>query len=126
MSTFSFQQALNQGVLVFDGAMGTELYRHHIFTNRSFDELCLSEPKLIRQIHADYRDAGADVLTTNTFGANRVALAKFALAERLREIVRAGANWPAKWPTPPIARSTWPAPLAPCPVSPRMKRRSRR
>ena len=56
--------------------MGTEIYRHHVFTNRCFDELCLSDPKLIRQIHAEYRDAGADVLTTNTFGANRVALAQ--------------------------------------------------
>ncbi|MCL4192160.1 MAG: homocysteine S-methyltransferase family protein, partial [Thermoguttaceae bacterium] len=62
----TFSQALARGVLVFDGAMGTELYRHHVFTNRSFDELCLAEPKLIRRIHADYRDAGADVLTTNT------------------------------------------------------------
>src|SRR5208337_636984 len=88
----SFQQALNQGVLVFDGAMGTEIYRHHVFTNRSFDELCLTEPKLIRRIHAEYRDAGADVLTTNTFGANRVALGKFALAEKLPEIVRMGAG----------------------------------
>ncbi len=88
----SFQESLNRGVLVFDGAMGTEIYRHHVFTNRSFDELCLSDPKLIRQIHTDYRDAGADVLTTNTFGANRVALAKFALAEKLPEIVRAGAR----------------------------------
>ena len=88
----SLQQALNRGVLVFDGAMGTEIYRHHVFTNRSFDELCLSEPKLIRRIHTDYRDAGADVLTTNTFGANRVALAKFGLAEKLQEIRRAGAR----------------------------------
>ncbi len=88
----TFQEALSQGVLVFDGAMGTELYRRHIFTNRCFDELCLSDPKLIRQIHADYRDAGADVLTTNTFGANRAALAKFALAEKLGDIVRAGAR----------------------------------
>ena len=79
-------------MLVFDGAMGTEIYRHHVFTNRCFDELCLSDPKLIRQIHADYCDAGADVLTTNTFGANRVALAKFGLAERLGEIHRAGAR----------------------------------
>jgi homocysteine S-methyltransferase len=92
MAFMSFAESLNRGVLVFDGAMGTELYRHHVFTNRSFDDLCLSEPKLIRQIHVDYRDAGADVLTTNTFGANRVALAKFALAERLHEIVRAGAQ----------------------------------
>ena len=88
----SFAEALNHGVLVFDGAMGTEIYRHHVFTNRSFDELCLSDPKLIRQIHAEYRDAGADVLTTNTFGANRVALGKFALAEKLPEIVRRGAG----------------------------------
>ena len=90
--SITFQEALSHGVLVFDGAMGTELYRRHIFTNRCFDELCLSDPKLIRQIHTDYRDAGADVLTTNTFGANRAALAKFALAEKLSDIVRAGAR----------------------------------
>jgi methionine synthase / methylenetetrahydrofolate reductase(NADPH) len=92
MNTVSFSDALTHGVLVFDGAMGTELYRRHVFTNRCFDEICLSDPKLIRQIHADYCDAGADVLTTNTFGANRVALAKFGLAEKLPEIVRAGAR----------------------------------
>ncbi len=86
-----FPEALARGVLVFDGAMGTEIYRHHVFTNRCFDELCLSDPKLIRQIHTDYRDAGADVLTTNTFGANRPSLSKFALAERLDDILRAGA-----------------------------------
>jgi methionine synthase / methylenetetrahydrofolate reductase(NADPH) len=88
----SLQQALNRGVLVFDGAMGTEIYRHHVFTNRSFDELCLSEPGLIRRIHSEYRDAGAEVLTTNTFGANRVALTKFGLAEKLGEILVAGAR----------------------------------
>ena len=54
----SFQDGLTRGVLVFDGAMGTEIYRHHVFTNRSFDELCLSDPKLIRQIHAEYRVPG--------------------------------------------------------------------
>lgn len=84
--------ALHEGVLVFDGAMGTEIYRRHVFTNRSFDELCLSDPHLIRQIHRDYCEAGADVLTTNTFGANRVALERFGLAERLAEIHRAGAR----------------------------------
>lgn len=87
----SFKEALREGVLVFDGAMGTELYRHHIFTNRCYDELCLSDPKLIRQIHADYASAGADVLTTNTFGANRVALGRFGLSDRVAEINRAGA-----------------------------------
>ncbi|MEA1952650.1 MAG: bifunctional homocysteine S-methyltransferase/methylenetetrahydrofolate reductase [Planctomycetota bacterium] len=87
----TFAQAIAEKVLVFDGAMGTELYRHHVFTNRCFDELCLTDAKLIRKIHADYRDAGADVLTTNTFGANRVELAKFGLAEQLEDIVRGGA-----------------------------------
>ena len=69
----TFQEALAEGVLVFDGAMGTEIYRQHVFTNRCFDELCLTDPKLIRQIHADYCDAGADVLTTDSFGADRAA-----------------------------------------------------
>jgi homocysteine S-methyltransferase len=92
MAELSFCEALTSGVLVFDGAMGTEIYRHHVFTNRCFDELCLSESKLIRQIHEEYCNAGADVLTTNTFGANRVTLAQFGLAERLRDIHRAGAK----------------------------------
>ncbi len=85
-------EALARGVLVFDGAMGTELYRRHVFTNRCFDELCLSEPKLIADIHQAYCEAGADVLTTNTFGANRVTLAQFGLAERQAEIIRAGVR----------------------------------
>lgn len=88
----TFPEALKQGVLIFDGAMGTEIYRHHVFTNRSFDELCLVQPDLIRQIHTEYAEAGADVLTTNTFGANRVALSKFGLAEKVPEINRAGAR----------------------------------
>lgn len=85
-------QSVWEQLLQAYGAMGTEIYRHHVFTNRCFDELCISDPKLIRQIHADYRDTGADVLTTDTFGANRVSLAKCALAERLAEILRAGAK----------------------------------
>ncbi len=92
----SFSDALARGVLVFDGAMGTEIYRHHVFTNRSFDELCLSDPKLIETIHRDYCDAGADVLTTNTFGAQRPGLEKYGLADKVGDINRAGAaNRPA-------------------------------
>src|SRR5271157_901726 len=87
----NFTVALSRGVLVFDGAMGTEIYRHHVFTNRSFDELCLSDPKLIETIHRDYCDAGADVLTTNTFGAQRLGLEKYGLADKVRDINRAGA-----------------------------------
>jgi homocysteine S-methyltransferase len=90
--SLSFSEAIRAGVLVFDGAMGTEIYRRHVFTNRSFDELCLSDPQLIRQIHVDYCDAGADVLTTNTFGSNRVAMERYGLAEQRGAIVRAGAR----------------------------------
>jgi len=90
--SLTFAETLAQDVLVFDGAMGTEIYRHHVFTNRCFDELSLSDPKLIYRIHYDYAQAGADVLTTNTFGANRVELAKFGLAEHLHEINAAGAR----------------------------------
>jgi homocysteine S-methyltransferase len=86
-----FSDALARGVLVFDGAMGTEIYRHHVFTNRSFDELCLSDPKLIETIHRDYCEAGADVLTTDTFGAQRSGLEKYGLADKVRDINRAGA-----------------------------------
>ena len=87
-----FQEALQEGVLVFDGAMGTEIYRHHIFVNRCFDELSLTNPELIRGIHASYRDAGADVLVTNSFGANRVALAHFGIGEQVAAINQAAAR----------------------------------
>lgn len=91
-ATPTFREALREEVLVFDGAMGTEIYRHHVFTNRCYDELCLSDPKMIRQIHSDYCAAGADVLTTNTFGANRIALGRFGLSDRAAEINRSGAS----------------------------------
>jgi methionine synthase I (cobalamin-dependent)/5,10-methylenetetrahydrofolate reductase len=91
-ATTTIAQALKDGILVFDGAMGTEIYRHHVFTNRSFDELCLSDPKMIREIHTEYVNAGADVLETNTFGANRVDLGRFGLADKLRDINCAGAR----------------------------------
>ena len=80
-----------KGVLIFDGGMGTEIYRNHIFTNRCFDELNLSMPQLIRRIYQSYINAGADVITTNTFGANRAGLEKYALADKMAEINRSGA-----------------------------------
>lgn len=89
METRNFTEVACDSFLVLDGAMGTELYRRHVFTNRCYDELCLSDPKLIRSIHQDYCDAGADVLLTNTFGANRPALAQYGLADRLDDIHKA-------------------------------------
>jgi len=62
-----FRQALNEGTpLLFDGAMGTELYRRGLFINRSFEEANLGNRQLIREIHRDYLEAGSDVLSTNS------------------------------------------------------------
>ena len=97
----SFTDALARGVLVFDGAMGTEIYRHHVFTNRSFDELCLSDPKLIETIHRDYCDAGADVLTTNTFGAAAGSGEIRPGRQGRRNQLRRRGDSPGGWPTRP-------------------------
>ncbi|MDR0522025.1 MAG: bifunctional homocysteine S-methyltransferase/methylenetetrahydrofolate reductase [Planctomycetaceae bacterium] len=88
----SFAEAIHQRILVFDGPMGTELYRHHVFTNRCFEELNLTDRNLIGQILSDYKNAGADVLTTNTFGANRLNLEKYGIADKLTLINRTGAE----------------------------------
>ncbi len=81
-----FRDRLSRRVLVADGAMGTMLYSRGVFINRCFDELCLSAPDMVRQIHQEYAKAGAEILETNTFGANRPRLAAFGMAEKLREI----------------------------------------
>jgi homocysteine S-methyltransferase len=81
-----FIEALDSRVLVCDGAMGTMLYAKGIFINKSFDALNLSEPDLVADVHRQYVQAGADVVETNTFGANRVKLGSFGVAERLHEI----------------------------------------
>ncbi len=90
--TESFLDAIDRRVLVCDGAMGTMLYSKGIFLNRSFDELNLTRPDVVAEVHQGYVRAGADVLETNTFGANRVKLAAFGLADRLAEINIAGVR----------------------------------
>ncbi len=75
-----------------DGAMGTVLYARGIFINRCYDELNLSDPGLILSIHEEYLQAGAEILETNTFGANRFRLARHGLAGKVAEINAAGVR----------------------------------
>jgi homocysteine S-methyltransferase len=79
----SFREALDQRVLVCDGAMGTMLYSKGVFINKSFDALNLSRPELVEEVHQEYVRAGADIVETNTFGANRIKLGSFGLADSL-------------------------------------------
>jgi len=90
--TASFLAALDDRVLVSDGAMGTMLYARGIFVNRCFDGLNLTQPDLVAEVHGEYVRAGADVLETNTFGANRFKLANFDLGDRVRAINLQGAR----------------------------------
>ncbi len=87
---------LSEGVVLFDGAMGTLLYDRGIFINRCFDEINLSNPDMVTGIHSEYIDAGAGVIETNTFGANRFKLALHGLDDRLEEINRTGAELAGK------------------------------
>jgi homocysteine S-methyltransferase len=75
-----------------DGAMGTVLYARGVFINRCYDELNLSDPNLILSVHEDYLQAGAEILETNTFGANRFRLARHGLAGKVAEINAAGVR----------------------------------
>jgi len=87
-----FLAEVDRRVLVCDGAMGTMLYGKGIFLNRSFDELNLTQPDLVAEVHQAYVRAGADVVETNTFGANRIKLGAFSLAERVHAINLQGAR----------------------------------
>ncbi len=87
-----FRQLLDKGLVLFDGAMGTLLYGRGVFINSCFDELNLKAPDLVRGVHQDYARAGADVLETNTFGANPIKLMPYGLADKVREINLAGVR----------------------------------
>jgi len=87
-----FLERIDKRALVCDGAMGTMLYSKGISLNRCYDELNLTMPQLVKEVHLAYLKAGAEVIETNTFGANRYRLEKFNLGKKVREINLAGAR----------------------------------
>ena len=78
--------------IVFDGAMGTMIYSRGVFINTCYDQLCLTKSDLISQIHGEYVAAGAEVIETNTFGADAIRLRQFGLSEQCAEINRAAVR----------------------------------
>ena len=80
------------GTVLCDGAMGTMLYARGVFINRCYDELNLSQAELVREIHGEYLQAGAEVIETNTFGANAFRLEMHGLKDKVREINKAGVK----------------------------------
>lgn len=89
----NFRELLeSDGVYVFDGAVGTRLYDKGIYINRSYDELNLTAPDLVREVHDEYVKAGADIIETNSFGASRHKLQPYGLEGKLRDINIAAAR----------------------------------
>src|ERR1700761_6143976 len=87
-----FADLFSNRPMLADGAMGTVLYGRGVFINRCYDELNLSDPNLILSIHEEYLQAGAEILETNTFGANRFRLARHGLAAKVAEINKSGVR----------------------------------
>jgi methionine synthase I (cobalamin-dependent)/5,10-methylenetetrahydrofolate reductase len=83
---------LKQGPVLCDGAMGTLLYAKGVFINKCYDELNLTQPDLIRNIHQEYLNAGAEIIETNTFGGNSFRLGRHGLADKVNEVNQKGAE----------------------------------
>jgi homocysteine S-methyltransferase len=90
--TAEFRAKLQSKIVVADGAMGTMLYAKGIFINRCFDELNLSAPQIVKEIHQEYVRAGAEVIESNTFGGNRIRLTAFGFAEKFVAINQTGVR----------------------------------
>jgi methionine synthase I (cobalamin-dependent)/5,10-methylenetetrahydrofolate reductase len=85
-----FERVIESRLVLFDGAMGTYIYQQGVFIDKCYDELNLANPDLIRKIHREYLNAGAIVLETNTFGANRIKLERHNLGTQVEAINREG------------------------------------
>lgn len=88
----NFLDAIKETPLIFDGAMGSVIYESGVFINTCYEHLCLSNPDLVLGIHQRYAAAGAEVIETNSFGANRYMLQSHGLSEQVREINLAAAR----------------------------------
>ncbi|UCG53113.1 MAG: bifunctional homocysteine S-methyltransferase/methylenetetrahydrofolate reductase [Candidatus Latescibacterota bacterium] len=87
-----FDHEITERIVLADGAVGTMLYAKGIFINTCFDELNLTRPSLVQEVHDAYVSVGAEIIETNTFGANRFKLASFGLEDRVKKINQAGAR----------------------------------
>lgn len=92
MSKINYLDKVANGITLFDGAMGTMLYDRGIFINRCFEEINIASPQLVTDIYNEYVEAGAQVLTTNTYGANRVNLTGYNLGDKVEEIIKSGVS----------------------------------
>jgi methionine synthase / methylenetetrahydrofolate reductase(NADPH) len=90
--TSRLEKIFGQRTVLCDGAMGTSLYARGVFINRCYDELNLSQPDLVRSVHEEYLQAGAEIVETNTFGANAYRLERPGLKDKVGEINRAGVR----------------------------------
>ncbi|MFZ1946330.1 MAG: bifunctional homocysteine S-methyltransferase/methylenetetrahydrofolate reductase [bacterium] len=93
---------IREQVLLCDGGMGTMLYAKGVYLNSCFDELNLSSPDLVSEVHRDYIKAGSDIVETNTFGANRFKLRGFGLEGKVAELNLAGAGLARKAAGPDV------------------------
>ncbi len=87
-----YLERIKEGIVLFDGAMGTMLYEKGIFINRCFEHVNITDPDKVLEIHREMAEAGAQVLTTNTFGANPIKLRSFDLEDKAYEINKAGVE----------------------------------
>ncbi|HEX4036628.1 MAG TPA: bifunctional homocysteine S-methyltransferase/methylenetetrahydrofolate reductase [Acidobacteriaceae bacterium] len=86
------EKIFGRRAVLCDGAMGTSLYARGVFINRCYDELNLSQPELVRGVHEEYLQAGAEIIETNTFGANALRLTRYGLQGKVAEISQAGVR----------------------------------
>jgi homocysteine S-methyltransferase len=87
-----YLERLQQGILLFDGAMATYLFTKGVYLKKCFEELCMTNPAMVLDVHREYIARGAQALETNTYGANPIKLAGFHLADKTEAINRAAVQ----------------------------------